>query len=379
MADYKLVDTDSGQLMSALVEQYEALTKRTLLPDDPDRLFISWVAGLITQERSLINFAAGQNIPSRAIGENLDALGEFIYNVSRPQARPAEVEVRFEISALQTSAVAIPKGTRITDKSQALVWETVEDVAVEIGAVYAVVNAVCQTTGEIGNGYLEGQINTLIDVDNVPLFKAVTNTQTSSGGSETADDTSYYELMRQGLEAYSVAGPKGAYEYHAKAVSTSIADVCAINPKNKPGHIEIYAIMTDGTIADSGTKQDILDACSADTVRPLTDMVEVCDPAEVTFNVTLTYYVDKASEQPIADIQTAVSAAVAEYTAWQTAKIGRDINPSQLMWLLSNSGIKRADITSPVFTALRDGSDQLTPQVAKRGTVTVTFGGDENE
>lgn len=379
MADYKLVDTDSGQLMSSLVEQYEALTKRTLLPDDPDRLFISWVAGLITQERSLINFAAGQNIPSRAIGENLDALGEFIYNVSRPQARPAEVEVRFEISAPQTSAVAIPKGTRITDKSQALVWETVEDVAVEIGAVYAVVNAVCQTTGEIGNGYLEGQINTLIDVDNVPLFKAVTNTQTSSGGSETADDTSYYELMRQGLEAYSVAGPKGAYEYHAKAVSTSIADVCAINPKNKPGHIEIYAIMTDGTIADSGTKQDILDACSADTVRPLTDMVEVCDPAEVTFNVALTYYVDKASEQPIADIQTAVSAAVAEYTAWQTAKIGRDINPSRLIWLLNNSGIKRADITSPVFTTLRDGSDQLTPQVAKRGTVTVTFGGYENE
>lgn len=379
MTDYKLVDTDSGQLLSALVEKYEALTKRTLLPDDPDRVFISWVAWLITQERSLINYAAGQNIPSRAIGENLDALGKFIGNVSRPQAKPAEVEVRFEISAPQTSAVPIPKGTRITDKSQALVWETAEDVAVEIGAVYAVVKAVCQTAGEIGNGYLEGQINTLIDVDNIPLFKAVTNTATSSGGSETADDATYYELIRQGLEAYSVAGPKGAYEYHAKTVSTAIADVCAINPKNKPGHVEIYAIMTDGTKADSGTKQDILDACSADTVRPLTDMVEVCDPAEVAFNVTLTYYVAKDSEQPITDIQTAVSAAVAEYTAWQTAKIGRDINPSQLMWLLRNSGIKRADITSPEFTALRDGSDQLTPQVAKRGTITVTFGGYENE
>lgn len=378
MADYKFVDTDSDRLMSSLTEQYEALTKRTLLPDDPDRVFISWLAQLITQERSLINFAAGQNLPSRAIGENLDALGEF-YNVKRPQAKPAEVEVRFEISAPQTSATAIPKGTRITDKSQTLIWETVKDTAVAIGAVYAVTTAVCQTAGETGNGYLEGQINTLIDVDNVPFFKAVTNTQTSSGGSETADDTSYYELMRQGMEAYSVAGPKGAYEYHAKAVSTAIADVCAINPKNKPGHVEIYAIMTDGTIADSGTKQDILDACRSDTVRPLTDMVEVCDPAQVAFNVTLTYYVDKNSQQPIGDIQTSVNATVSEYLAWQTAKIGRDINPSQLMWLLRNSGIKRAAITAPVYTTLRDGSDQLTPQIAKRGTVTVTFGGYENE
>lgn len=379
MSDYKFVETDSGKIISLLVENYERLTGRTLLPDDPDKVFILWVALLIVQERALINFAAGQNIPSRAIGENLDALGEFIYNVSRPQAKPAEVEVRFEISAPQTSAVAIPKGTRITDKSQALVWETVEDVAVEIGAVYAVVNAVCQTTGEIGNGYLEGQINTIIDVDNVPFFKAVSNISTSSGGSETADDNTYFDLMRQSLEAYSTAGPKGAYEYHAKAVSTAIADVCAINPIDKPGHVEIYAIMDDGSIADSGTKRDILKACNDDKVRPLTDMVEVCDPEEVTFDIDLTFYVDQNTQKSIGNIQTAVNAAVTEFAAWQTAKIGRDINSSQLMWLLRNSGIKRAEITKPVFTSLRDGSNRLTPQVAKRGTVTITFGGYEDE
>lgn len=379
MSDYKFVETDSGKIISLLVENYERLTGRTLLPDDPDKVFILWVALLIVQERALINFAAGQNIPSRAIGENLDALGEFIYNVSRPQAKPAEVEVRFEISAPQTSAVAIPKGTRITDKAQALVWETVEDVAVEIGAVYAVVNAVCQTTGEIGNGYLEGQINTIIDVDNVPFFKAVSNISTSSGGSETADDNTYFDLMRQSLEAYSTAGPKGAYEYHAKAVSTAIADVCAINPIDKPGHVEIYAIMDDGSIADSGTKRDILKACNDDKVRPLTDMVEVCDPEEVTFDIDLTFYVDQNTQKSIGNIQTAVNAAVTEFAAWQTAKIGRDINSSQLMWLLRNSGIKRAEITKPVFTSLRDGSNRLTPQVAKRGTVTITFGGYEDE
>lgn len=379
MSDYKFVDTDSEKIVSLLVENYERLTGRTLLPADPDKIFISWVAQLIVQERALLNFAAGQNIPSRAMGENLDALGEFIYNVKRPQAQPAEVDVRFEISAAQSSAVAIPKGTKITDKSQKLVWETVKDTAVPIGAKYAMTRAVCQTAGEIGNGFLEGQINTIIDVDNVPFFKAVSNISTSSGGTETADDNTYFDLMRQSLEAYSTAGPKGAYEYHAKAVSTAIVDVCAINPIDKPGHVEIYAIMDDGSIADSGTKRDILEACNDDKVRPLTDMVEVCDPEEVTFDIDLTFYVDQNTQKSIGNIQTAVNAAVTEFAAWQTAKIGRDINPTQLMWLLRNSGIKRAEIKKPVFTSLRDGSNRLTPQVAKRGTVTITFGGYEDE
>lgn len=379
MSDYKFVETDSGKIISLLVENYERLTGRTLLPDDPDKVFILWVALLIVQERALINFAAGQNIPSRAMGENLDALGEFIYNVKRPQAHPAEVDVRFEISAAQSSAVAIPKGTKITDKSQKLVWETVEDTAVPIGAIYAMTRAVCQTAGEIGNGFLEGQINTIIDVDNVPFFKAVSNVSTSSGGSETADDNTYFDLMRQSLEAYSTAGPKGAYEYHAKAVSTAIADVCAINPIDKPGHVEIYAIMDDGTIADSGTKRDIFEACNDDKVRPLTDMVDVCDPEEVTFDINLTFYVDKSTQKSIGDIQAAVNAAVTEFAAWQTAKIGRDINPTQLMWLLRNSGIKRAEITKPEFVSLNDGSERFTPQVAKRGAVNITFGGYEDE
>lgn len=379
MSDYKFVETDSEKIVKMLVENYEQLTGRTLLPADPDKVFISWVAQLIVQERALINFAAGQNLPSRAIGENLDALGEFIYNVQRPQAQPAEIEVRFEISAPQSSAVAIPKGTKLTDTSKTLVWETTEDTAVPIGAIYAMTRAVCQTSGEIGNGFAEGQINTLIDVDNVPFYKAVSNTTPSSGGSETADDNTYLELMRKSLEAYSTAGPKGAYEYHAKAVSTAIADVCAINPIDKPGHVEIYAIMNDGTIADSGTKQDILAACNDDRVRPLTDIVEVCDPAEVEFDVDLTFYVDQSTQKSINDIQIAVDAAVEEFVSWQTAKIGRDINPTQLMWFLSNSGIKRVEITSPEFTSLRDGTARLTPQVAKIGTVTVTFGGYEDE
>lgn len=377
--EYKFIPTDSAVVVTDLTQQYEELTGRTLLPSDPDKLFIQYVAGIIVQMRILVNYSANQNIPSRAIGENLDALGEMIYNVKRPQAEPAECLVRFVISAPQDTTVAVPKGTRVTDGGGSLVWYTAQDVAVPIGAIYADVNVICETVGTIGNGYSPGQINTLVDVDNVLFYSSCANVETSHSGTERATDNEYYELMRAGLEAYSTAGPKGAYEYHAKRVSTSVADVCAINPIDKPGYVNIFAIMADGTIADDGTKKAIYDACNDDKVRPLTDIVEVLDPEIIDFDVELTFYVDRASAKSISEISAAINSAVDEYTNWQCSKLGRDINPSKLYWLLSNAGAKRVDIKYPIFTSLRDGSDRLIPQTARLGNIKIVNGGYEDE
>ena len=88
--DYQFVSTDSAEVVADLTAKYEELTGDTLLPSDPDKLFIQWVAGIIIQQRIIVNYAANQNLPSRAAGENLDALGEMIYNVTRPEAKPAE-------------------------------------------------------------------------------------------------------------------------------------------------------------------------------------------------------------------------------------------------------------------------------------------------
>lgn len=377
--EYKFVQTDSGAVLNELISKYEELTGRTLLPADPDKLFISWVADIIVQERALLNYAANQNIPSRANGENLDALGEFLYGIVRPQAEPAECTVEFTISAPQSTAIVIPKGTKVTDSSQTLIWETVSDAVVPIDETTVQVKAVCQTSGTVGNGFRAGQINLLIDVDNVRFYKSCENIDTSSGGSEQADDTTYYELMRQSLEAYSTAGPKGAYEYHAKRVSSDIADVCAVNPLDKPGYVNIFAVMQDGSVADDGTKNAILEACNDDKVRPLTDIVEVLDPEEVDFDVEITYYINRGTEKSVSDIAISVEAAVAEYVNWQMGKIGRDINPSRLYWLLRETGIKRVDVKSPVFTALRDGSSREVPQVARLGDIRVINGGYEDE
>ena len=79
------------------------------------------------------NYTGNQNIPSRAEGKNLDALAELTYSKERPAAKAATCTMRFSISEAQKSAVLIPAGTRITDASKTLVWETLEDVYVNIG------------------------------------------------------------------------------------------------------------------------------------------------------------------------------------------------------------------------------------------------------
>ena len=82
---------------------------------------------------------------------------------------------------------------------------------------------------------------------------------------------------------------------------------------------------------------------------------------------------------PLTQISAAVENAVAEYTAWQSGRLGRDINPAKLWQLLMTTGIKRAVITAPTFTPLADGTKNDVPQLAALGTVTIINGGYEDE
>lgn len=190
---YQFVSTDTGALVSSLVAGYERITGTSVQPASPEKLFIQWVADIIIQERIINNYTGNQNIPSRAEGENLDALGELFYASQRPAAQPAVCTERFYISEAQETAILIPMGTRVTDASNTLVWETVEDVYVSIGSTYADVQIQCQTAGVVGNDYAAGQINTIIDLFN--YYDHCENTTASDDGADAATDDEYYGLM----------------------------------------------------------------------------------------------------------------------------------------------------------------------------------------
>lgn len=397
-SQYKFIDTTTGTLTEKLIAAYESICGVKVYPASPERLFIAWVEAAILDERVLTNWTGNQNIPSRADGANLDALSELFYTQKRPEAKSAECTVRFRITAAQTSAILIPAGTRVTEGSlrsgvrgeEKLIWETEEDISVPAGTLYADGLVRCQTPGVAANGIMPGKIDTAVDLWD--YIDGCENITVTDGGTDAATDAEFYELMRQSMEAFSVAGPSGAYKYHAMQVSPELSDVIAVNPKKDDlgnpidgaGIVEIYALGPDGFEASETMKAAILEACSADGVRPLTDHVFVKDPILVPYTIDLTYYLPRTSPLGGAAIVAAVNKAVEEYKAWQSAKLGRDINPSQLIGMLMDCGIKRVVVRSPAFTELSDGSfedpsDYRKPQYANCAAVNIVNGGVEDE
>lgn len=373
---YQFIPTDPDEIIARMTVRYEEMTGVTVQPGSPEMMYVRWAASVVIQERILANYAANQNIPSRAEGENLDALAELFYTLERPQAKAATCTMRFTISEPQAFAVLIPGGTRVTDASNTLAWETVEDIYVNAGDTYADAGIQCQTTGTAGNGYVAGQINTIVDL--FAYFQSCANLNESDGGADAATDEEFYELLRLSMDAYSTAGGRGGYIYFARQASTGIADVIAASPT--PGVVKLYVLMDDGTPATEEMKERVLAACSADDVRPMTDFVSVEDPESVDYHVHFTYYIQEDAAISAEALEAAVRDKVAQYTAWQCEKLGRDINPSRLISMLMETGIKRVEIIEPVFTALRDGSDKTVPQLAHLdGTPKIINGGYEDE
>ena len=373
--EYQFVSANADEIIAELTQKYEALTNTTVHPSSPVKLFLSWCAAAILQIYQNINYAANQNLPSRAEGENLDALAELFFMKKRPDPTPAYVTVRFNISEAQATTITIPKGTRVTNGAGDPVFETTVEGVIAIGDTYTDILCVCQESGTVGNGYAAGQLTELIDV--FPYYDSCANTETSDGGSDSPNDDEFYNLLMTSTDAWSAAGPIGAYKYFAKSVSSDIADVVVNSPD--PGEVAIYALMSDGTKASSAVKALIAAACNDDQVRPLTDTVSVEDPTEVSYDITLTYYMSTESGMSSAEITAAVNEAINEYKLWQSGRLGRDINPSKLIQMIVEAGAKRVVLTAPAYAHLGDGSDGSAPDLAKVGTVTVTNGGYEDE
>ena len=98
------------------------------------------------------------------------------------------------------------------------------------------------------------------------------------------------------------------------------------------------------------------------------------------YEIAFTYYAQSDAGISASDLSAAVEKAVENFISWQCGKLGRDINPSHLIGELMKTGVKRVELTAPVFTTLRDGSNKTVPQLATlQGSPTIVNGGYENE
>ena len=366
--EVSFLDTDADTVLTELISAYEELTGRTLYPADPVRLFINWVANVIIQQRVCINEAARQNVPRYAEGEYLDSLGELFYNVRRQQGVPATVMMQMNISAVQDDDVTIEAGTRVK-AGENIMFATNETAVIKAGETSVTVIATATEAGAAHNGYTPGQINKIVDP--YPYYSSVENITTSSGGVDTEDDDSLYNRMRESLEGYSTAGAKGGYKYFAESADERIADVSVTSPS--AGNVSIKVLLDGGELPEEDVINKVLSAVNADDVRPLTDKVTVSAASTQSYNIDLEYYIGKPNADSTEVIKNAVNNAITEYINWQSAKMGRDINPSKLINLVMQAGAKRVVVTAPTYAVVPEGT------VAKLGTQDVSYGGLEDE
>ena len=363
LPEIDFVDKDAADIETAIITTYEAIAGRTLAQGDPIRLFLLSVAAIIVQQRVLIDYSAKMNLLAYAKDEFLDHLGA-LYAVIRLTATAATTTLRFMLSAALAQAITIPIGTRATTLS-GVVFATTVAAEIAAGSLSVDVEAVCASTGAAGNGYVAGQINQFVDV--IAYVASVTNTTTSEGGADSESNDALRERIQQAPESFSVAGPTGAYEFWAKTASSLIADVAVYSPS--AGNVAIRPLLSGGVLPGAEILATVLAVCGAKGIRPLTDNVSVLSPEAVSYDINLTYYINRADATSSVAIQAAVTAAVAAYALWQKSKLGRDINPAELIYRIRAAGAGRVEVTSPVYTVLQPY------QVAQNGSVTVTFGG----
>jgi phage-related baseplate assembly protein len=377
LPDIVFAERDAAVIEREIISGYEQAFEaqygesRTLYPGDPVRLFLETVAFVIVHQRYLIDRAAKQNLLAYAEGKYLDHLGALL-GVTRLPERPAVTTLRFSISAPQEQVVLIPAGTRATPGGGEIIFATVRDAEIPPGEISAEAEAECTAVGSAGNGYLPGQISGAVDV--LPWQSSVANTTESSGGSDAEDDENYRERIQMAPESFTTAGPRGAYEYHARTAHQDIVDVAVVGPPDiPPGEVEIYPLMRGGELPT----QDILDlvasTCGADDVRPLTDLVRVLAPVPVEYDVDVAYWIGRDRVTQARAIQAAVEEAVDGWVLWQRSKIGRDILPSQLVRLMMAAGARRVEVRSPVYREI--GGNGL---AVARVPVRVVYGGLED-
>lgn len=165
----------------------------------------------------------------------------------------------------------------------------------------------------------------------------------ATGALVAEDDARLRRRVQLAPEAFSVAGPAGAYIYHALSAAPWARDATAI--MTQPGRVRV-TLLREGTdpTPNLAERETVRLSLIDNDVRPLTDMVEVLGPevrrTEIT--ATLTLY-------PGPDGSVVRERALAAVSEWVEANrmLGMNLRRSALFAKLHQEGVHSVELASP--------------------------------
>lgn len=375
----QFVETDTEKIKQEVITTVEQQTGYTLAPADPRRIFLETLAyyiGLIEKQQDT---TGKMNLLFFSKEDYLEHLAALL-DVERLPASFAGAKVKATLSTPLNYSVTIPAGIRITAGDE-IYFSITSPIVIEQGTTEAQGTVKCTVAGTIGNGYVEGQINKI--VDNLPFLVNIKNMETTTGGEDAEDDEALRERTRQAPESFSTAGPDGSYAFWTKTASPAIIDVAVYSPT--PGVVHIRPLLEGGELPNGQLIEEIEKILNEKNRRPLTDKVEVIEPEQVEYNINVKYYINSNDAEQENTLKEAVEKSIREdYVLWQKSALGRDIDPNQLVYFMRGAGAGRIEVTEPVYTEIiKDTSisaatthkGDAKAQVAKESQITINYGG----
>ena len=368
--DNKTVDDVRSEMVADYEEYMSGAEGRAITLDrsSPHRMVLYSAAAQIYQAMQYVDRAGKLNMLKYSYSDFLDNLA-LLKGITRLPAAAATTTLRFSLSTARTVATAIPAGTRVS-AGGSLFFATSDYAEIAAGDLTADVAAACTTPGADGNGLEAGEVSTIVDP--IPYVATAANVATTEGGADIESDDDLAARVYLAPSAYSTAGPEDAYLYHARKFNAGIGDVVATSDQ-EAGQVDVVFLMSDGSTPGAAMIAGLQEYLSGKTIRPMTDLVTVSAPEEISYSINLTYYINRSDSARAVTIQAAVEQAVADFLTWQRT-IGRDINPSKLVALVMAAGAKRVIVSAPTYTTVA-----ATKVSAISGTPVISYGGLEDD
>lgn len=333
--DYESILSQMRTKMRAICPEWTGYE----LESDPANKILEVAAYREMLIRQRVNEATRGVMIAFATGSDLDHLAGF-YPEKRLAGSSAVFSGRIMLSTELNVEITVPAGFTVIAKNGEIEARLVNSVVFYPETI--AVSGIFEITKPLGSA-ANGLLLTWDAITPLPFVLGIKQEDVSTGGSNTENDTDFRRRIPLALERYSTAGPRGAYEYWALSAEERVRDVCVTSPV--PGKVEIYLLSKEGDgTADATMISRVFTVLSDETVRPLTDLVEVYSAKIVPYEVKMTVilYPGVAGQEPYLEAKKQVEAKVRNLCG-----IGVDITRSALTAAAHVEGVKEVELLKP--------------------------------
>lgn len=332
------VERDPAVIMAESKAMLEHLLGRELQPAQVEQFILQFVVYRETLLSERFNAGMSQMLYQFSKAPVLDYLAGLVAVERLPAAR-AGCTVRFTLVEGH-GYVLIPEGTRVATIDSAVIFSITDDMAIAPDINMVEVSAAAETPGKNSNGYAPGAVSKILDP--LAFVSAVTNIETTGGGSDEETDEQLRDRMKMAPSQFSTAGSRASYEYHAKSANSLITDVSVTSPI--PGTVLIVPLTESGDVSQR-VITDVYQACSPEHVRPLTDTVLVAAPTRKDYSILVNVVLYENINAIAAKDE--ITAALNVFTRTKRARLGLDIIRSHIAQTCRLSSVYDVTVVAP--------------------------------